>query len=283
MINLPRMAAIAALSLVAGSLFAATTVPNTFVNGTVADADEVNANFEALAKAIDNIPAGPKGPAGISCWDLNENGIKDPEEDMNKDGAVDVMDCRPAAVAEPPPGNRMWYLASSAMLYYEGLEEFGEHWLPIYRINETSPVDCSGIETSIECLSDPIPDPCGLFAWEQLDSTVAVSAMNAYNYKTITYQAGKTGPQPYSGARECRIACLNDAQCVGGVTVPPDGTDDATTCHFLAKSSIGKNWYHPFYALSWKLQAEAWFVINWQIQSALTNVIFSVCPAPVAP
>jgi hypothetical protein len=59
-----RITAIAALSILAGSLFAATTVPNVFVNGTVADADEVNENFEALANAIDSIPAGPEGPPG---------------------------------------------------------------------------------------------------------------------------------------------------------------------------------------------------------------------------
>lgn len=47
---------------------------------------------------------GPQGPAGqqgesgydgISCWDLNENGIADLEsEDTNGDGRVDVKDCR---------------------------------------------------------------------------------------------------------------------------------------------------------------------------------------------
>ena len=27
------------------------------------------------------------------CWDLNENGVKDKEEDKNKDGIVDSSDC----------------------------------------------------------------------------------------------------------------------------------------------------------------------------------------------
>ena len=47
-----------------GVAIAQTTVPNTFENGKVADANEVNENFEALATAIDNIPAGPPGPEG---------------------------------------------------------------------------------------------------------------------------------------------------------------------------------------------------------------------------
>lgn len=37
----------------------ATSLPYTFSNGTVADADEVNANFSALADAIDAKPSGP--------------------------------------------------------------------------------------------------------------------------------------------------------------------------------------------------------------------------------
>lgn len=39
-------------------------------------------------------PAGPAGSDGFSCWDLNENGIADPEEDLNGDGVVDTLDCR---------------------------------------------------------------------------------------------------------------------------------------------------------------------------------------------
>jgi len=36
---------------------------------------------------------GTDGAAGINCWDLNENGVADPAEDLNGDGAADVLDC----------------------------------------------------------------------------------------------------------------------------------------------------------------------------------------------
>jgi len=39
-------------------------------------------------------PAGEDGSDGISCWDLNANGVADPEEDVNGDGVVDVEDCQ---------------------------------------------------------------------------------------------------------------------------------------------------------------------------------------------
>lgn len=37
---------------------------------------------------------GAKGDPGLSCWDLNENGVRDlPDEDRDGDGDVDVDDC----------------------------------------------------------------------------------------------------------------------------------------------------------------------------------------------
>ena len=41
-------------------------------------------------------PPGPTGKHGISCWDLNSDGIPGPGEDTNRDSAVDVLDCRSA-------------------------------------------------------------------------------------------------------------------------------------------------------------------------------------------
>ncbi|MDA0733944.1 MAG: hypothetical protein O2909_03735 [Chloroflexi bacterium] len=41
-------------------------------------------------------PAGLAGSDGISCWDLNSDGIPGPGEDINRDSAVDVLDCRGA-------------------------------------------------------------------------------------------------------------------------------------------------------------------------------------------
>jgi len=43
--------------------------------------------------------AGAIGSDGFSCWDLNQNGVADPEEDLNGDGNIDTLDCR-----EPLPG-----------------------------------------------------------------------------------------------------------------------------------------------------------------------------------
>ena len=38
---------------------------------------------------------GSDGAPGLSCWDLNQNGVPDfPDEDTNGDGVIDVLDCR---------------------------------------------------------------------------------------------------------------------------------------------------------------------------------------------
>jgi len=48
------------------------------------------------AAGLNGVP-GADGTAGVNCWDLNGNGIGDPEEDLNGDGVVDVFDCNPTA------------------------------------------------------------------------------------------------------------------------------------------------------------------------------------------
>lgn len=52
-------------------------------------------------------PAGLTGPAGYHCWDLNMNRINDAVEDMNHDGAYNIIDCQGlqgATGAQGPPG-----------------------------------------------------------------------------------------------------------------------------------------------------------------------------------
>ncbi len=55
-----------AVVLLSGAVLAQTQVPNEFQNGTTIDADEMNANFDALENAIDTIQLlpGPEGPQG---------------------------------------------------------------------------------------------------------------------------------------------------------------------------------------------------------------------------
>ena len=47
---------------------------------------------------------GASGEAGIDCWDLNENKLRDPIEDINRDGFIDVKDCIGASGATGATG-----------------------------------------------------------------------------------------------------------------------------------------------------------------------------------
>lgn len=58
--------------------------------------------IEAGADEFDLIPGpqgergqpGEPGQPGLNCWDVNGNGVADPNEDVNLDGAFDARDCR---------------------------------------------------------------------------------------------------------------------------------------------------------------------------------------------
>jgi octaheme c-type cytochrome (tetrathionate reductase family) len=64
---------------------------------------------------------GTAGDDGISCWDINQNGVGDlPDEDQNDDGVVDTLDCNPfASGAYSPAQLHRGYFTEKA---YEGTE-----------------------------------------------------------------------------------------------------------------------------------------------------------------
>ncbi len=73
---------------------------------------------------------GADGPAGLACWDLNQNGepdlvLPDPPgtEDLNGDGVVDVLDCN--ALANVPPGGavEVFHKSYFAEKPYEGTDD----------------------------------------------------------------------------------------------------------------------------------------------------------------
>ena len=58
---------------------------------------------------------GPAGTNGISCWDLNANGVADlSTEDVNKDGKVDIYDCRTPQGAYDPVSLHKGYFTENA-------------------------------------------------------------------------------------------------------------------------------------------------------------------------
>ncbi len=56
---------------------------------------------------------GTPGAAGINCWDLNANGVADvATEDTNRDGVVDVNDCRVSGATDPATFHEDYFTAN---------------------------------------------------------------------------------------------------------------------------------------------------------------------------
>jgi hypothetical protein len=118
--NLNMTVAIAAaLALAATSAHAGTvTVPHTFVSGTPAKAEDVNANFSAIATAVNGnaadvaalvssvnaIPAGPQGPAGLA----GPQGVSGPAGPAGPQGPSGAVGANGTTGATGPRGQQGW-------------------------------------------------------------------------------------------------------------------------------------------------------------------------------
>jgi len=125
---------LAALSVAAVG-YAVTTVPHTFTAGTTAVADEVNANFQALANAIDAIqldtPDQVRGKffSGTSCSDPNN-----PSDIMVKVGPV-CVDKFEASVWTNPDGTGA-QRGATADDYGAGFPDTGNWTSPLFAVSK---------------------------------------------------------------------------------------------------------------------------------------------------
>jgi len=72
------------------------------------------------ADGVDGVN-GVDGASGVACWDLNGNGVGDPEEDLNGDGVVDVLDCN--AIASGAYGAEKLHAGYFTEKAYEGTSD----------------------------------------------------------------------------------------------------------------------------------------------------------------
>lgn len=103
-----------ACSLLDGLWFAAGAATSAAANADAADGDQAGqpAPGEPGAQGEQGVPGvpGEQGPAGepgadgLSCWDLNGDGVADPEEDINGDGDFNALDCQGADGLDGQPG-----------------------------------------------------------------------------------------------------------------------------------------------------------------------------------
>lgn len=131
---------------------------------------------------------GLQGVPGISCWDLNEDGLQTfPSEDLNLDGVIDVFDCRPTSVYEGDPAQRTWYVNSRELLRVIG-DNSNDHYMPVYPYTQPGCeiVGEFGTDANVNCLADPFPDPCGLWVWDK--TTSGTTQWYARAQKALAYK-----------------------------------------------------------------------------------------------
>ncbi|WP_372871640.1 hypothetical protein [Shewanella sp.] len=236
-------------------------------------------------------PAGSVGPSGISCWDLNENNIKDSAEDVNQDGIVNVADCRPAVVHQQTV-ERTWYVASGALLFASTQADPDGPWadparrLPLYDNSANCLLNIDPL-----CVADPVPDPCGLWYWadgpEDLTGSRYLKASRGYQYSVQILQdfnSANTPDDPTDdsfGWENCLASCLADSQCVGA-SITESG-EEALACRLIAKTQFEAPIVDEYDHLGPRTQ-EQWPPILSGMENnfltAIRNTIISVCPAP---
>ena len=106
---------------------------------------------ECLGKHImfswsDNGTAGERGPAGLSCWDANGDGVPDPAEDKNSDGVWDARDCAGAAGAPGAAGRACWDLNGNGTADLPDEDKNGD--------GVVNALDCQGFPTGTAATGD---------------------------------------------------------------------------------------------------------------------------------
>ena len=92
---------------------------------------------------------GTDGTAGQACWDLNNNGVGDPGEDINGDGVVDVYDCN--SYASGAYANDQLHKGYFTEHAYEGTKScLNCHGKLADEVLETAHFKWEGISTNIE-------------------------------------------------------------------------------------------------------------------------------------
>ncbi|HDY7424041.1 TPA: hypothetical protein RQJ99_002590 [Vibrio vulnificus] len=245
--------------------------------------------------------AGSQGLAGLSCWDLNENGIKDSAEDSNKDGAVDVWDCRTAVgVAgnhrDAPNENEFSPIHLGRQMHVSNGFVSSQHRITMYSGTQAdSWVADDAFQEAL--LVDPIDDTCGLWKWkpalDRVGSVVpdyfVLQPENAVAYASFPLQVtsqDSAGNTMY-GWQACVTSCLDDLNCTGVAYVSDETlwqhstTADPNGMHCFLLRDVGREIGDAFeFTLFETPNKGALAAALTYDQSHLEQGIASVCAAP---
>ena len=169
--------------------------------------------------------AGETGAAGISCWDLNENGVKDsPDEDSNRDSFVNVLDCR--AIPSSPVTTTVVGNPTTGLVVNTHSREgnasflFGAERIDLYSGTSSDYLSAvtGGNYASLDVFLNDLSteDSCGIWSWTNDSGNYQLTANNVVSYSTSHHpvSAIDSDGNNHYGNEACLLSCKSDAQCV---------------------------------------------------------------------
>ncbi len=184
---------------------------------------------------------GSDGADGIHCWDLNENGENDADEDLNQDGAWNVLDCSPTESAAQNTDvtlNHEHICAAFANLgqYPTGCPS-ENHAKPQGELQQILFLIDDGEGGAVSCAPPPN------------NGILSVQPKNGAYYWTLEggYIAHITTVAAIDELNDdvCFNSCLADTECVASWALSASNPRvQAYTCHHFYHSDTISQWQH---------------------------------------
>ncbi|SES65338.1 collagen-like protein [Thalassotalea agarivorans] len=188
--------------------------------------------------------AGPQGDRGIDCWDINNDGIDDANEDTNGDGQFDSADCRVLPFADQHPELKFNH-KSICDAFANLTPPAFPNGCPTSTAGSTKPsgsiVRIDGNQFSdIDADPDTLESGQSAFLSIRYDGSVAYwSLKNAYIVNQFTFPANTTE------GRVCEKACGlpdGDADCIASYATFLPGATTFSCSVFHYTDSVVEPW-----------------------------------------
>ena len=235
---------------------------------------------------------GNRGAAGLSCWDLNEDGSKTfPSEDTNLDGEINVRDCRVSSAPAPTtlfidPATETVVNQHTRVAYSSGESQGNVIELSTATFDAYTLATLNGSYADLEVyVTDPIKDPCGIWKWVRVETGVGdgvyrLQAENAIGFSTSHHPVVVTdsGGVTHHGKDACAYRCLGESSCVAAMYRREAAFDSNTLICTLAYDA-GFDVADNFELIALYTSDRGWLTANITLAGPEDNGVISVCDA----
>jgi hypothetical protein len=178
---------------------------------------------------------GSEGPAGINCWDTNENRENDIDEDINKDGVWTAADCSATTTATVAPQNQEVDLTHQH--FCEAFADLGRYPEGCPSSTHTPPtgtlvkMEAGQFDGSYQTCSDL-----------SIDTRSEDGTNKAYWLLQGGYIAD-TETFSLADRAQCETKCNNDTNCVAAYYLKTNGLDSGV-CNIMYHSDTISPYEH---------------------------------------